>query len=128
MSDLLFSEAQLSVLDKVIEEGLKEAVIYDKGYIIFNINDPSLLSIDYYYSNTGELRVDYGESIEETKEKIAFVIECKTIRENVNYENKFDIVKYCMINHLKGMACYCILNEKLHIDDLVMSFNALKLE
>lgn len=128
MKDLLFSDAQLKMLDKVVEDGLREALLYDKGYIIFSVNDPSLLSVDYYYSHVGELRVDYGESIDETKEKICFVLECKTVRENVNYENKFDIIKYCMINHIKGMACYCILNEKLHVSDFVTMFNTLKLE
>ena len=59
---------------------IKDALIYDKGYMILELSDSYNGIIDYYYSSGKEIKSRYEETREETVERIVYVINCEQLK------------------------------------------------
>lgn len=59
---------------------IRDALIYDKGYMILELSDSDDGIVDYYYSSGKEIKSRYEETREETVDRIIYTINCEQLK------------------------------------------------
>ena len=108
---------QTLALQSQLMEYIRDALVYDKGYMVFSIKDLSTFEFTNYYSDGNNIDVMYEETRDETIERILYVIDCADLTyARGNGELISDILKY-LFNYVVGIISANLLHEKYNIKD-----------
>ena len=117
----LSQDQSLAIQSKVLEY-IREALVYDKGYVILSVVDIGQLEFDIFYSNGNDINAVYEETREETIDRILYTIDCADLRRirgdsgNVNH-----VIRY-IYNFVVGAIGLNVLYEKYGVVDCSARF------
>lgn len=121
-SDTNITQDQALVLQSKIIEYIREALVYNKGYVIFELVDLSAFEFNFYYSDGSSVKAQYDETRSETIDRILFTIDCKELkRREFTGDRINDIIKY-LYSYIVGIIGTKILYEKHGIKDVSLIF------
>lgn len=121
-SDTAITQDQTMALQSKIIEFVREALIYNKGYVIFEVLDLDDFTFNFYYSEGSSIAAKYDETREETIERILFTIDCKELkRREYTGERINNIIRY-LYNYVVGQVSANIMYEKYGIRDVSLIF------
>ena len=98
---------------------VREALIYDKGYLVFEVKDLSSFEFDFYYSSGTEIKVNYDETKDETRNRILYTINCNDLRTK---KVDIDLLMKYLYNYIVGFISANILFEKYGVKDYSYMF------
>lgn len=96
---------------------VREALVYDKGYVVFEVKDLDSFDFDFYYSSGTEINVNYGETKDETKNRILYALSCEEFHNNKYTNENIDSIMQYMYNYIVGFISANILFEKCGVKD-----------
>jgi len=115
--DTAITQDQTLVLQSKIIEFVREALVYNKGYVIFEVVDLSAFEFNFYYSDGSTVKAQYEETRSETIDRILFTLDCTELkRREYSGDRINDIIRY-LYNYMFGALGVRILNEKHGIKD-----------
>ena len=121
-STKVLTQDQMLVLQSKILDFVREALVYDKGYVVFEITNLGVFEFNIYYSDGSTIDAQYEETRIETIDRILYTIDCKELSK---YKNDTmiinDIIRY-LYNYVVGMISSNILEETHHIKNFSFIF------
>ena len=121
-STKVLTQDQMLVLQSKILDFVREALVYDKGYVVFEITNLGVFEFNIYYSDGSKIDAQYEETRTETIDRILYTIDCKELSK---YKNDTmiinDIIRY-LYNYVVGMISSNILEETHHIKNFSFIF------
>ena len=121
-STKVLTQDQMLVLQSKILDFVREALVYDKGYVVFEITNLGVFEFNIYYSDGSTIDAQYEETRTETIDRILYTIDCKELNK---YKNDTmiinDIIRY-LYNYIVGMISSNILEETHHIKNFSFIF------
>ena len=121
-STKVLTQDQMLVLQSKILDFVREALVYDKGYVVFEITNLGVFEFNIYYSDGSTIDAQYEETRTETIDRILYTIDCKELNK---YKNDTmiinDIIRY-LYNYVVGMISSNILEETHHIKNFSFIF------
>ncbi len=121
-NDTKISRDQRLELQSKIMGFVREALVYDKGYVVFEVKDLSSFDFDFYYSSGSEINVNYEETKDETKNRILYTLDCSELHGNNKANDSIDLLMQYLYNYIVGFISANILFEKYGIKDHSMKF------
>ena len=121
-STKVLTQDQMLVLQSKILDFVREALVYDKGYVVFEITNLGVFEFNIYYSDGSTIDAQYEETRTDTIDRILYTIDCKELNK---YKNDTmiinDIIRY-LYNYVVGMISSNILEETHHIKNFSFIF------
>ena len=115
--DPSLSEDQALALQSAILAYMREALTYDRGFMVFAVKNLDLFEFEFYYSNGSTVDVKYEETRQETVERILYTLDCSELNHENNKDiNKDDVIK-CIYNYVVGILSVNVLSVKFDIMD-----------
>ncbi len=123
--DAKISQDQRLELQSKLIGFVREALIYDTGYIIFEVKDLNSFDFDFYYSSGSEIKVSYEETRDETLNRILFTLDCASLHENKKARDNLNKIINYLYNYVVGFISANILYEKYGVKDFSYLFKEL---
>ena len=108
-------DQSLELQSKIIAY-VREALVYDNGYLVFEVKDLSSFEFDFYYSSGSEIKVLYEETRDESLDRILFVINCKDFHKTTNNDD-LNVIMVYLYNYVVGFISANILYDKYKVKD-----------
>jgi len=121
-STKVITQDQTLVLQSKILDFIREALVYDKGYVVFEVANLGVFEFNIYYSDGSTVDAHYDETRTETIDRILYTIDCKELKKyKSNNIIINEIIKY-LYNYVIGMISSNILEETHHIKNFSFIF------
>lgn len=118
----LTENQSLSLQSKVIEF-VRDALVYDRGYMVFSVRDTEAFEFKSFYSDGTQIDAEYSETRQETIDRILFTINCKDF-----YEKRGTIDVNLVIRHIYhyvvGVLSLNVLYDSFEIKDASSIFRS----
>lgn len=111
------SQDQSLALQGKIIEYVREALIYDTGYLILEIRDLGSFDFNFYYSSGSEIEAKYDETRDETIDRILYTLSCSEFKEKCESGAKLSVIMQYLYNYIVGFISANVLCEKYGIKD-----------
>ena len=119
----MIRQEQRDYVYDVVSKYFEEALIYDKGYFVLSEADGSKYGLEYYFSSSGEIRVNYEESRDETIGRIIYVLDCEHMfRHKVHFKSNMVTMAKLLADYIVGMMSIEDLQEELDVRNLIDKF------
>lgn len=116
------SQDQTLALQSQLLSFMREALVHDKGYIVFSIKDLSSFEFTYYYSDGHNVDVLYEESREETVDRILYTIDCECLKSIRGDSEKVGHILRYLFNYIVGGISAGVLTDKYGVKDHSLIF------
>lgn len=117
IDDTKITQDQSLALKSKIIDYVRNALIYNRGYLVFEVKDLSSFEFDFYYSSGVEIEARYEETREETINRIIYTLECKQLREANVSADYLDKIMLYLYNYIVGFISSNVLYEKYNVED-----------
>lgn len=119
----MIRQEQRQYIYDTVSKYFDEAFIYDKGYFVLSESDGVKYGLEYYFSSSGEIRVNYEESRDETVGRIIYVLDCEHMfRHKVHFKSNLFTIKKLLGDYIIGMMSIEDLQEELDVRNLIDRF------
>jgi len=123
--DARISQDQRLELQAKLISFVKETLIYDEGYVVFEVKDLGSFEFDFYYSSGSEIKVSYEETRDETTNRILFTLDCAALHRNKKARDNLNHIINYLYNYIVGFISANILYEKYGVKDFSYLFKDL---
>ncbi len=113
---------QTLALQSKILEFIREALIYDKGYVVFEIKNLDAFEFNVYYSDGSKIDAQYDETRDETIDRILYTIDCAGLNKHKGDTRKIDDIIRYLYNYIVGLISASNLHKKCGIRDVSYIF------
>ncbi len=117
MTESSISQDQSLVLQSQVLAYVREALVYDKGYVVFAVKDRSTFEFEIYHTDGNSIAAQYEETRDETIDRILFTIDCKVFCKLKKDAKALNVCMKYLYNYFLGALNYLDLQEKFGISD-----------
>ena len=117
MAEPSISQDQSLALQSQVLAFVREALIYDKDFVVFAVKELGTFEFEFYHTDGKRINALYEETREETIDRILFTIDCSQlckIKGDTNAIN--DIMKY-LYNYVVGVLSVYTMHDRFDIVD-----------
>ena len=118
MTESSISQDQSLVLQSQVLAYVREALVYDKGYVVFAVKDRSTFEFEIYHTDGNSIAAQYEETREETIDRILFTISCADFCKYKNDSKALNVCMKYLYNYFLGALNYVELVDTYGISDL----------
>ncbi len=125
LETLLSGDQSLTLRAKVIEY-VREALAYDKGYVVLEVQDLDSFEFGFYHTFGDYVKPRYDETRNEIINRIIYTIKCDEMTKYKNdMEHVNQIIEF-LYNYCAGYLSANQLFEEYKIKDYSLVFNNIK--
>lgn len=117
MTESSISQDQSLVLQSQVLAYVREALVYDKGYVVFAVKDRDTFEFEIYHTDGNSIAAIYEETRDETIDRILFTIDCKEFCKFKNDTKTLNVCMKYLYNYFVGALNYIELQTKYGIKD-----------
>jgi len=121
-STKVITQDQTLLLQSKILDFVREALVYDKGYVVLEIANLGIFEFNIYYSDGSTVDVHYDETRFETIDRILYTINCKELKKYKSDKLIIGEIIGYLYNYVVGMISSSILEETHHIRNFSFIF------
>lgn len=120
ITDTKLTQDKSLLLQSKVIAFVREATIYDKGYVVFMADASIEFEFDFYYTETHRLDSQYDETMQETASRILYVINCAELKKN---HKELDEIISHLYNYFVGFFSANALLDNYDISDHTNEFH-----
>jgi len=113
------TQDQSFVLQSQVISYVREALIYDKGYVVFAVKDMDAFEFEFYHTDGDSVNALYEETRNETVDRVMFNIDCKVFcKLKTDDKALTDVMRY-LYNYFVGQLSATALFDRFKIANQV---------